>query len=106
MPTRQYLFQSLQKTTQELSDEDLYELQRFANYLINTQPKDGTRLSIHELPPQHNQQASVLISYVLQRSHLISMVNHLANIILHSETMSPSDKLEAREAVKKASWIQ
>ena len=106
MPTRQNLFQSLQKTARELSDEDLYELQRFANYLINTQPKDGARLSIHELPSQHNQQASVLISYVLQRSHLISMVNHLANIILHAETLSPSDKLEAQEAIKKASWIQ
>lgn len=106
MPTRQNLFQSLQKTAQELPDEDLYELQRFAEYLINTQPKDGARLSIHELASQHNQQTSVLITYVLQRSHLISMVNHLANIILHAETMSPSDKLEAQEPIKKASWIQ
>jgi hypothetical protein len=105
MPTKQTLIQSLQRTAQELRDEDLIELQRFADYLINTQPKDGARLSIHELPSQH-QQASVLISYVLQRSHLISMVNHLANIILHAETLSPSDKLEAQEAIKKASWIQ
>lgn len=106
MPTRQNLFQSLQKTAQELSDEDLYELQRFADYPINIQPKDGARLSIHELPTQQKQQTSILISYVLQRSHLISMVNHLANIILHAETLSASDKLEAQEAIKKASWIQ
>jgi hypothetical protein len=90
---------------QELPDEDLIELQRFADYLINTQPKDGARLSIHELPSQHKQ-TSVLISYVLQRSHLISMVNHLAKIILHAETMSASDTLEVQEAIKKASWIQ
>ena len=106
MQTRQKSMQSLLRITQELSDEDLYELQRFAEYLINTQPKDGARLSIHELPSQQQKQTSVLITYVLQRSHLISMVNHLANIILHSETLSPSDKLEAQEAIKKASWIQ
>jgi hypothetical protein len=34
------------------------------------------------------------------------MVNHLANIILRAETLSPNDKLEAQEAIKKASWIQ
>lgn len=106
MPTRQILIQSLQRTAQELPDEDLIDLQRVAEYLINTQPKDGARLSIHELPSQHNQQTSVLITYVLQRSHLISMVNYLANIILNAEAMSPSDKLEAQEAIEKASWIQ
>lgn len=105
MPTRQNLFQSLQKTAQELSLEDLYELQRFADYLIHTQPKDGARLSIHEFSAQRTQQTGVLISYMLQRSRLISLVNHLANIILHAETLSASEKLEAREAIKKATWI-
>ena len=105
MPNRQKSVQALLKIAQELPDEDLIELQRFAEYLINTQPKDGARLSIHELSSGH-QQTSVLITYVLQRSHLISMVNHLANIILHAETLSASDKLEAQEAIKKASWIQ
>ena len=105
MPNRQKLMQSLLRITQDLSDEDLYELHCFADYLINTQPRDGTRLNVHELPSQHKQ-TSVLITYVLQRSHLISMVNHLANIILHAEASSPSDKLEAQEAIKRASWIQ
>src|SRR5690242_1238229 len=106
MQTRQEIIQSLQRATQSLSVEDLCELQRFAEYLIDNQlNKDGARLSIHELPTQHNQQTSILITYVLQRSHLISMINRLAHIILHAEGLSPGDKLEAQEAIKKASWI-
>ena len=98
--------QTLIAIAQELPDEDLCELQRFAEYLINIEPMDGARLHIQQLPAQHHQQTSVLITYVLQRTHLISMVNHLANIILHAESMSPSDKLEAQETIKKVSWIQ
>lgn len=105
MPTRQMLMQSLQKAAQKLTEEDLLEMQRFAEYLANAQYKDGTRLGIHELPAQHDQQSSLLITYILERSRLISMVNHLADIILHAESLSASDKWEAQEAIKKASWI-
>jgi len=105
MVIRQQAIQSLQKAAQELSDEDLYELQRFADYLTNTERKDGARLSIDELLAQHEQQTSVLISYMLQRSRLISLVNRLANIIIYAETVTPREKLEAQEAIKKARWI-
>ena len=103
MHTKQILIHSLQMTAQNLCEDDLHELQRFADYLIHTEPKDGARLSVHQISVQ---QTSVLITYVLQRSHLISMVNHLANIILRAEGLSASDKLEAQEAIKKASWIR
>ena len=105
MPSRQLLIQSLQKAAQKLTEEDLLELQRFAEYLTSAQPKDGARLNIHELPAQHDQPSSLLITYILERSRLISMVNHLANIILHAENLSANDKWEAQEAMKKASWI-
>lgn len=88
MPSRPKLMQSILRTTKELSDEDLDELQCFADYLINSHPSGDARLTIHELPSQHKQ-TSVLITYILQ-----------------AEASSPSDKLEAQEAIKKASWIQ
>ena len=68
-------------------------------------PKAVRELDIHELPAQHDRQSSLLITYILERSRLISMVNHLADIILHAENLSANDKWEAQEAVKKASWI-
>ena len=106
MRTRQLLIESLQKAAQKLTEEDLLELQRFAEYLANAEPKDGARLRIHELPAQYDQPSSLLITYILERSRLISMVDHLANIILRAENLSANDKWEAQEAMKKAGWIQ
>ena len=106
MPTRQMLIQSLQKAAQELPEEDLLEIQRFAEYLANAQHQDGARPGIHGLPAQHDQQSCLLITYILERNRLISMVNYLADIILHAESLSTNDKWEAQEAMKKANWIQ
>lgn len=102
---KQEMIESLKNTAEKLPDDDLEEIRLYAEYLISKKPEVGAHLGIHEFLEQHEEHARLMISFILQRSRLISMVNRLARIILETKNVDDIDRLEAEEAIKKATWI-
>ena len=105
MSSRQTSIDSLTAITEKLSDKDVRELQGYAYYLFAKHCKQESHIHVNELLMQHDENTKLLVTYILQRSRLISMVNQMAHIILRNQTSSETDRCEAQESMKKANWI-
>jgi hypothetical protein len=105
MQNKPELIESLKNIAEKLPEDDLEEIRLYAEYLNTKRPKVGAHVGIHEFLEQHEGHARLMISFILQRSRLISMVNRLAKIVLETKIVSDIDRSEAEEAIEKANWI-
>jgi hypothetical protein len=86
-------------------ENDIRKVQDYMEYLVARRSRQEPQVSMTELRLQNNEATDLMLTIILQRGHLISMVNHLANIIVQNENMKSEDKLEAQKAVNKANSL-
>jgi len=96
---------ALQDTAQQLSEEDLREISTYAEYLVTKQMNQESHIHVNELVMQHEENSRLLITFILQRSRLISILTHLADIIVRAATIGEQEKHEAQTAMQTANWI-
>jgi hypothetical protein len=98
MQNKPELLESLKTVAEKLPEDDLKETQLYAEYLISKRPYVAEHVGIHEFLEQHEEHGRLMISLILQRSRLISMVNRLAQIILEAKNVSDIERRKPKKS--------
>jgi hypothetical protein len=97
--------ESITTVLHNFCENDLQKIQDYMEYLVARRSGQEPQVSMNELRLQNNEATDLMLTIILQRGYLISMVNDLANIIFQSENMKSENKLEAQKAVNKANSL-
>jgi hypothetical protein len=72
---------------------------------MTKQLKQESHVDANKLLKQYEENSRLLNIFILQRSRLIAMLTHLADIIVHAQAIGEQEKHEAQAAMQEANWI-